>query len=114
MPAPTVTRTFAVPAYLAADVLAQAEALWNVATGTADDALASLLGLGPGDGHDELTRCDVPGCDAWLWADEGATVRYESGRELTTCAEHAQADDPGARIYPGAGLLASIAAEYVG
>lgn len=100
-------RAFAAPADLAPEVLTQAEALWNAATEDADNRLAVLLELGPGDGHDELTRCEYDGCDAWLWADEGATVRYESGRELTTCANHAQADDPGARIYPGAALLAA-------
>ena len=128
--APTGPRAFAAPADVAPDVLAQAEALWTTTLLDAaapldpavcdapDDALAVLLCLGPGDGHDELTRCDAAGCDAWFWADQGATVAYESGRELTVCAAHAQADDPGARIYPGAGLAAAwqdhIAADYIG
>lgn len=100
----TTIRPYAAPAALPGAVLIQAEALWNAATEDGDDRLADLLGLGPVDGHDGLTRCDVPDCGAWFWADEGATVQYESGRELTVCAEHAQADDPGARVYPGAGL----------
>lgn len=100
----TTVRPFRAPASLPSSVLIQAEALWNAATEDGDDRLADLLGLGPVDGHDGLTRCDLPDCGAWFWADEGATVRYESGRELTACAEHAIADDPGARVFPGAGL----------
>lgn len=105
----TAPLAFSAPADLTPDVLTRAEALWDANTGTADDALAALLGLGPGDGHDELTRCDV--CDAWLWADHGATVAYESGRELTVCAAHAVADDPGAWVYPGAALAATWQAQ---
>lgn len=100
----TTHRTFALPDTLPAVVLIQAEALWTATTEDADDALADLLGLGPGDGHDELTRCDNPDCRAWFWADEGASVHYESGTVLTVCAAHAIADDPGARVYPGVGL----------
>lgn len=108
-------RAFAAPADLAPDVLAQAEALWastlqsadEVYVDTADRQLAALLGLDTGDGHDELTRCETPGCNAWHWADEGGTVRYESGAELDMCAVHAVPDDPGARVYPGAGLEAA-------
>lgn len=103
----TAPAAFARPSALSAHVLAQAESLWAAETATADDRLAALLGLGDGAGRDELTRCDVPDCDAWFWADCGATVRYESGRELTTCAAHAVPDDPGARIYPGAALEAA-------
>lgn len=108
-----VTRTYAAPADLSPDVLTRAGALWSAqadgAPGAYDDTdevLADLLGLGPGDGHDELTRCDVEDCNAWFWADEGADVYYEDGAVLTVCPQHAQADDPGARVYPGAGLLA--------
>ena len=111
MTAATRPLAFSAPADLTPDVLTRAEALWDANTGTADDALAALLGLGPGDGHDELTRCDIPDCRAWFWADQGATVTYESGRELTVCAVHAVADDPGARVYPGAGLAAAWQAE---
>lgn len=107
------------PADLSPDVLAQAEALWastdalspvvldDAAFTGAEDRLAVLLGLDPGDGHDELTRCEAPGCDAWHWADNGATVVYASGRQMQMCAVHAVADDPGARVYPGAGLEAA-------
>jgi len=107
----TTVRPFRAPASLPGSVLIQAEALWNAATEDGDDRLADLLGLGPIDGHDGLTRCDVPDCGAWFWADEGATVRYESGRELTACDEHAIADDPGARVFPGIGLLTTWMAE---
>lgn len=109
MTATTGPRAFAAPADLTPDTLTRAEALWDAADETADDALAALLGLDAGDGHDELTRCDV--CDAWFLADCGATVTYETGRELTACATHAVADDPGARVYPGAGLAAAWQAE---
>ena len=112
----TAPLAFAAPADLTPDTLARAHALWNTTDDAAwlatTDALAALLGLGPGDGHDELTRCDV--CDAWFWADEGAVVAYESGRELTACAAHAVADDPGARVYPGAALAAAWQAERGG
>lgn len=108
-----VTRTYAAPADLSPDIVIQAEAMWAVtlnghpgAFDDIDERLADLLGLGPGDGHDELTRCDVEDCNAWFWADEGADVHYEDGAVLTVCPPHAQADDPGARVYPGAGLLA--------
>lgn len=109
-------RAFAAPAELAPDVLERAEALWASTLQSADDvyvdatdrALAELLGLGDGDGHDELTRCDVDDCNAWFWADEGATVHYESGTVLTVCAAHAVADDPGARVYPGVDLAAAL------
>lgn len=101
----TAPLAFAAPADLPPGQRALADSLWNAATPAADDRLAALLGLGPGDRHDELTRCDV--CDAWLWADCGATVRYETGRELTACAAHAVPDDPGARVYPGAALAAA-------
>lgn len=105
-------RAFAAPADLPPDVLERAEALWASTLQSADDvyvdatdrALAELLGLGDGDGHDELTRCEAPGCDAWHWADEGGTVRYESGAEMQMCAVHAVPDDPGAKVYPGAAL----------
>ena len=107
----TAPLAFARPADLPPGQRALADALWNATTEDADDALAALLGLGPGDGHDELTRCDVDGCDAWFWADCGATVAYESGRELTVCATHAVPDDPGARIYPGAALAADWQAQ---
>lgn len=107
------TRTFAAPAALPGVIAVQAEAMWTTANPLDDDAwqaicerLADMLGLGPGDGHDELTRCEYDRCGAWLWADEGATLVYQSGTELTVCPQHAQADDPGARVYPGAGLLA--------
>lgn len=115
----TTIRQYAAPAALSAAalsaaVLIQAEAMWAStlwgrpgAFDDTDERLADLLGLGPGDGHDELTRCDVDDCRAWFWADEGATVQYESGRELAMCAEHAVADDPGARVYPGIGLEAA-------
>ena len=102
-------RTFAAPAALPGVIVIQAEAMWAVGSGpfgNTDDRLADMLGLGPGDGHDELTRCEYDRCGAWLWADEGATLVYQSGTELTVCPQHAQADDPGARVYPGAGLLA--------
>ena len=111
MTAATRPLAFAAPADLTPDTLARAEALWDAADETTDDALAALLGLSPGDGHDELTRCDVPDCRAWFWADCGATVAYETGRELTVCAAHAVADDPGARVYPGRGLAAAWQAE---
>lgn len=108
------TRAFACPGDLDPSDLAQAEALWATmlhdGPGIADDTdlrLAELLGLDAGEGHDELTRCEAPGCDAWFWADEGGTVRYESGREMQMCAKHAVPDDPGARVYPGAGLEAA-------
>lgn len=107
----TAYRQFAAPDALAGVALIQAEALWTAATEHADDRLAGLLGLGPGDGHDELTRCDDQGCRAWFWADEGATVQYESGTELTVCAAHAVADDPGARVYPGHNLLTALQGE---
>lgn len=100
----TAYRPFAAPADVAPAVLIQAEALWSAASDDTDDRLADLLGLGPGDGHDELTRCDNPDCRAWFWADAGANVHYESGTVLTVCAAHAVADDPGARVYPGVGL----------
>lgn len=102
-------RQFAAPDALPGSVLIQAEALWTVAAEDADDRLAALLGLGPGDGHDELTRCDNPDCRAWFWADEGASVHYESGTVLTVCAAHAMADDPGARVYLGRGLTGGLA-----
>jgi|GEM_PF-5616032 len=105
MPA-TVRRTFTAPDTLPNVVLIQAEALWAAATDDADDRLADLLGLGPGDGHDELTRCQAPGCGAWLWADEGADLVYESGASLRMCEAHAVPDDPGCRVYPGVGLEA--------
>lgn len=70
--------------------------------------LAVLLGLGPGDGHDELTRCEYDDCDAWHWADQGATLLYESGARLQVCAGHAVPDAPGARLYPGASLEADL------
>lgn len=115
----TATRTFAAPAALPGVIAIHAEAMWastaaipaqppgDAAFVARIDALADLLGLGPGDGHGELTRCDVDDCNAWFWADEGATVHYESGTVLTVCAAHAVADDPGARVYPGAGLEAA-------
>lgn len=115
----TTVRAFAAPADLSPAVRAEAEALWASTLATApqplsieecaavDDRLAVLLGLGPGDGHDELTRCEAPGCDAWHYADEGATVVYESGTSLDVCAAHAQRDDPGARVCPGVGLDAA-------
>ncbi len=106
----TATTTYR-PDTLPGAVLIQAEALWTAATEDADDRLADLLGLGQGDGHDELTRYDNPDCRARFWADEGASVQYESGRELTVCAAHAVADDPGARVYPGAGLESEWRAE---
>lgn len=113
MPA-TAYRPFVAPARLPLPVRLQAEALWASAThGTpgasfmTDDYLADLLGLGPGDGHDELTRCEYDRCGAWLWADEGAILAYASGTELTVCAAHAVPDDPGARVYPGAALEAA-------
>jgi len=97
------------PADLAPALLAHAESLWaagNLDTDT-DDLLADLLGLGPGGGHDQLTRCEIDGCGAWHWADEGATYQGAS-RDLQVCAEHAVADDPDAVIYPGASLTARI------
>lgn len=108
------TRTFADPAALPDVIVIQAEAMWASTLQSADEVyvdatdrrLAQLLGLGDGDGHDELTRCEYDRCNAWFWADEGATLVYQSGTELTVCPQHAQADDPGARVYPGAGLLA--------
>jgi hypothetical protein len=71
-----------------------------------DDRLASFLGLGAGDGHDELTRCEVPGCGVFFWADEGAELVHESEHRLQVCAAHAFPDDPGCRLYPGVGLEA--------
>lgn len=96
---------FARPSALAPDVHDAAEALWAL---TLDDRLADLLGLGSGDGHDELTRCEYGDCGAWHWADQGATLLYESGARLQVCAEHAVRDDPGARVYPGVGLEADL------
>lgn len=104
-------RTFARPASLAPAIVIQAEAMWastlhdgpGASDGT-DERLADFLGLGVDENHDELTRCDDTECRAWFWADEGGRVRYESGREMEMCAEHAVADDPGARVYPGIGL----------
>lgn len=110
----TTTRTYAAPAALPGVILIQAEAMWAAGSGpfgSTDDRLAGMLGLGPGDGHDELTRCEYDRCAAWFWADEGAALVYESGTELTVCAAHAQADDPGARVYPGAGLAAAWEAQ---
>lgn len=104
----TALRAFAAPADLELDELAHAETLWATTLhADTDDQLAAFLGLGPGDGHDELTRCEAPGCDAWHWADEGGTVAYNSGRQMQMCAAHAVPDDPGARVYPGAGLEAA-------
>lgn len=110
----TTPRAFAAPAGLSPAVLAQAEALWATMLNGAPDVdedtdlrLAHLLGLDTGDGHDELTRCETPGCDAWHYADEGGTVAYNSGRRMQMCAKHAVPDDPGARVYPGAGLEAA-------
>jgi hypothetical protein len=105
---------FARPAEIPAPLLALAEAMWTATPyeeprhslldiDDADDLLATLLGLDTTEDayHDELTRCQAEGCGAWFWADDGATVSYESGRDLTMCDEHAVADDPGARVYPG-------------
>lgn len=108
-PATTLAPVAVSPADLAPETRTLAESLW--AQGNEDpandDLLAALLGLGPGDGHDELTRCEHPGCDAWHYADCGAVVTYQSGRDLQMCPEHAVADDPGAVIYPGASLAAA-------
>lgn len=110
----TAIRTFANPAALPPVIVIQAEAMWaytlHGAPGAFDDTderLADLLGLGPGDGHDELTRCEYDRCNAWFWADEGGTVAYNSGRQMQMCAAHAVPDDPGARVYPGVGLEAA-------
>lgn len=114
--ADVMTLPFARPAGLAEDVRVRAEALWDAVCAASqcdvdaaldiDEQLAALLGLGPGEGHDELTRCEYDRCDAWFWADEGATLQYADGAELQVCRDHAQADDPGARVYPGAALAA--------
>lgn len=112
-------RTFAAPAALPGVIVTQAEAMWASTLQSADEVyvdatdrrLAQLLGLGDGDGHDELTRCEEPGCDAWHWADEGGTVAYNSGRQMQMCAAHAVPDDPGARVYPGRGLQAAWEAQ---
>jgi hypothetical protein len=104
---------YARPVEIPAPLLALAEAMWDAPPPLSmlhlddhDDLLATLLGLDTAQDaqHDELTRCEADGCGAWFWADDGATVSYESGRELTMCDVHAVPDDPGARVYPGVGL----------
>jgi hypothetical protein len=76
-----------------------------------DELLAAVVGLTAEHGFEELLRCQHPDCDAWHWAAYGVRVVYQSGREKCFCADHANADEPGARIYPGAALSAIRAAD---
>lgn len=105
---------FARPAEIPAPLLAIAERMWDAPPllsmlylDDQDDLLATLLGLDLRDEHDELTRCEAPGCGAWFWADDGGDVWYQSGKALTMCDVHAVADDPGARVFPGPRLEAA-------
>ncbi len=94
-------------------LLALAEAIWAqpqpaslLELDDSEDLIATLLGLDLTGRHDPLTRCEIPGCGAFFWADEGAELVYESERRLWACAAHAHPDDPGCRLYPGVGLQA--------
>lgn len=108
--------TFARPAEMPPSLLTLAEAMWDAPPLLSmlylddhDDLLATLFGMDMDEDayHDELTRCSADGCGAWFWADDGATVLYESGKDLPMCDVHAVPDDPGARVYLGAGLEAA-------
>lgn len=112
-----MTVMFARPADLALPLLTLAEQIWaspDLETlRQVDDwdlLLATLLGLDADEDtyHDELTRCQSEGCGAWFWAEDGGTLQYESGADITVCAEHFVNDDPGMHCYPGVGLLAVL------